>query len=983
VATQEVRLVVMAAAAGAVTLLVWSGDAPAQDGDLEDILVTGSRIARPDFDAPSPLVSLPAAAFEQTAAVSVERTLNTLPQFAASATGTTNDPANDGQANVSLRGIGVAQTLVLLDGRRLMPADGRGSPDLNVLPPALISSVEVVTGGASAAYGSDAIAGVVNFKLKDEFQGVQVDGQWSQTGQGDGQEYTVGLTAGTSFIDGRGSLMGYVGYTERDQVNQGDRRFSRYPLQYFPDEKNGIGPRNAFIASGSTIVEAGDSVLFSNPAVFSRVFASYGYDPGTVPYQALLGVNPDGTLFAFGDGTPGSVANVRREQDPALVNDRYYTYNLAPTTALQMPLERTSLFVHGTFEFSPEAEGYVQALYSDYSVNRQLAPVDAGIMLIPVTNPYIPADLRTLLASRANPAAPFRFFKRITEIGPRVAQNDRELMQVTLGVRGRVYDDWQYEVYAQLGHNDRTEKQTGNVLISRFEELSFAADGGRSICGQFNPFQVGTISPQCADYISVTGSHQATADQTLAEASISGPLLALPAGELRTAFGVFYKDDEFRFKPAEGLSAYLPEVPGVIGARPDLTGFPSAAPRSGSQSNTDLYVEALAPILRDVPGIDSLELGLGYRYSEYSIAGNADSYKAELMYRPFHPVLLRGSIQHAVRAPSIDELYYPQLSNQFVVPRPDPCSVNSDQRTGKDKASVEALCLAQGLPAALLPTYAFELRRVNGVSGGNPQLEAEQADTYTFGVVLTSPFDHAALRHLQVSLDWYSIDLQDAIGRWDSESAVNRCYDAAYNPDFQANNIYCTFFTRDTTTGEMFARIIDSNIGGVDTSGVDLQVDWSMEAGPGRLGANFYLTHVKTWKYSDPSGGTIEYAGTIGGGGVSRALPEWKSLLSLSYGWRDVQLVARWQFIDAMTDAIYRNDPVYPDFEVPSRNYLDLGASITFAHGTLEGLTARVGVDNATDTDPPVFPSYTQANTDPAVYDVLGRRYYLSLAYHF
>ncbi len=350
---------------------------------------------------------------------------------------------------------------------------------------------------------------------------------------------------------------------------------------------------------------------------------------------------------------------------------------------------------------------------------------------------------------------------------------------------------------------------------------------------------------------------------------------------------MFYKDDEFRFKPAEGLSAQLPELPGVIGARPDLTGFPSAPARSGSQSNTDLYLEALAPILRDVPGVHSLELGLGYRYSEYSIAGNADSYKAELMYRPVQPILLRGSYQHAVRAPSIDELYYPLLSNQFLVPRPDPCSVNSKQRNGPNAASVEELCLAQGLPPALLPTYAFDLRRVNGVSGGNPQLDAEQADTSTFGIVLTSPFDHAALRHLQVSIDWYSIDLQDAIGRWDSESAVKRCYDATYNPDFQANNIYCTFFTRDDTSGEIFARIIDSNIGGVDTSGVDLQVDWSMEAGPGQVGANFYLTHVQTWKYSDPSGGTIEYAGTIGGGGVGRALPEWKSLLSLSYGWRE------------------------------------------------------------------------------------------------
>jgi outer membrane receptor protein involved in Fe transport len=323
-----VSLIVQAAALGSATLLLWSDVALAQDGDLEDILVTGSRIARPDFEAPSPIVTLPAAAFEQTAAVSVERTLNTLPQFAPSATGTSNDPANDGQANVSLRGIGVAQTLVLLDGRRLMPADGRGSPDLNVLPPALIAGVEIVTGGASAAYGSDAIAGVVNFKLKDSFEGVQVDGQWAQTGQGDGQDYTVGLTAGTSFADGRGSVMGYAGYTERDQVNQGDRSLSRYPLQYFPDEKNGIGPRQAFIAAGSTIIEAGNSILFSSPAVFDDVFASYGYAPGTVPYQASLSVNPDGTLAptvtALQAASPTSGASRTR---------RWSTIATTPTTS--------------------------------------------------------------------------------------------------------------------------------------------------------------------------------------------------------------------------------------------------------------------------------------------------------------------------------------------------------------------------------------------------------------------------------------------------------------------------------------------------------------------------------------------------------------------------------------------------------------------------------------------------------------------------
>ncbi len=972
------------AAAAWIAAQVPFASAATQDDAIEEVVVTGSRIARADFESASPIVTLPASAFEQTSATSVERILNTLPQFAASATGTSNNPANDGQANVSLRGIGVAQTLVLIDGRRLMPADGRGSPDLNVLPPALISSVEVMTGGASAAYGSDAIAGVVNFRLIDRYDGVDIGGQWSQTDQGDGAEYTIGMTAGTAFADGRGSVMGYVGYTDRKQVNQSDRAFSRVPLKYFADETEGVGRGGAFLATGSAITEEGTSVVFSSQAAFDSLFASYGFAAGSVPHQAGInpqagiGTNPDGTVFTIGiEDVPGGVVNFRGRKDPLLSNRRLHTYNYAPTTALQMPLDRTTVFLHGSYDLTPSSQAYLQALYSDYSVSRQLAPVDAGILLVPPTNPYVPADLGLLLDSRAMPSAPFRYIRRIAELGPRVSRNDRQLLQLTGGVKGRVFEDWNYDVYVQWGDNDRTEQQTGNASISRFQELVFAPDGGQSVCGDFNPFLVGAISEACARYISVSGSHQITVRQTLAEASANGPVHTLPAGDLRAAFGVFYQAQDFDFKPDDALSVLLPPVPGVIGGRPDVTGFPTAPARQGSQGNQDVYVEVLAPIARDQPGLQSLDADLGYRHSSYRHGGDADSYKAELLYRPTQPVLLRGSYEHAVRAPSIDELFYPQLSNQFEIPIPDPCSYKNGARVEPNKAQVEALCLAQGLPPALLPDYLFNLRRVDGVSGGNPGLQSEKADTYTVGAVLDSPFDSPALKALQLSIDWYKIDLTDAIGRWDSKSAVERCFDPAYNPNFDAGNIYCSFFTRSSTTGEIFAHIVDSNIGGIQTSGVDLQVDWAMDAGAGRLGANLYVTHVQDWKYSDPSGGTIEYVGTIGGGGITQALPEWKSLLNLSYQWGAFGTFARWRYIDAMADA------KYPDFRVPSRNYLDLGGSVAIKSGKLHGLTASVGVDNATDTDPPLFPSYSQANTDPSVYDVLGRRYYLSLGYSF
>ena len=801
----------------------------AQDVELENVLVTGSRIARRDFEAASPIVTVDSGTLRESAAISVEQALAALPQFVPAGTSTSNNPSNDGQANVSLRGLGVAQTLVLLDGRRLVPADGRGSADLNVLPAELIQSVEIVTGGASATYGSDAIAGVVNIKLRSKFEGVSLDGQWSQTEQGDGTEYSAGLTAGSDFAAGRGSIMAHAGFAQREQIGQTERNFSRFPLTYYPDEAGGLGPGGSFLVGGAGVTEEGVAVVFTNPAAFNQLFAGYGYAPGSVPLQAGFGVNPDRTVFAIGDGvTAGSVANFRGERDAVLpYDDRAHTYDFAPSTALQLPLERSSLFVRGTFEWSPHAESYLQAIYTDYTATRQLAPTEAGISLVPPSNPYVPEDLRTLLAARAVPAAPFRYWKRTTEVGPRTATNDRELFQVTVGARGPITSRWEYDAYVQYGRNARTELQEGLVRLSKFEELTFAPDGGLALCGGFDPFGKGSISPECAQFIATAASNEAVTEQAIVEATVNGPVLSLPAGALRSAFGVFHKRDEFTYTVDPSLRDFLPIVPGVIGERPDVVGLGVSADRDGQETNTDIYAELLVPLLRDARGAKRLDLDFGYRHSEYSRAGGADSYKAELLYEPVEPIRVRGSFQHAVRAPSVDELYFPPLSGQPTINPPDPCSASSSERHGPDAARVETLCIAQGLSPSQLSTFEYLPRRVDGVTGGNPDLTPEQADTYSFGVVLRPATDAALWRNLQVTLDWYWIEFTDAIGRWPVDSAVDRCFDAHYNPQYAANNVYCSFFRRSEVTGEIFALTLDRNIGGRETSGVDLQLDWA------------------------------------------------------------------------------------------------------------------------------------------------------------
>jgi outer membrane receptor protein involved in Fe transport len=603
-------------------LCLTGGTTAAQDDELEQVIVTGSRIARPDFDSASPIVSVSQELFDRIGSGTVESALNTLPQFVPAYTSTSNNPGNGGQANVDLRGLGPTSTLVLVDGKRLMPANGTGVVDLNIIPSSMVESVEIITGGASAVYGSDALAGVVNFKLKRKLEGVEIDGAWGQTDRGDGTQYEIGLTAGTEFAGGRGSVIGFVGYADRELVRNDAREFSTYPLMYAGGAGRGtLGPEDAFLPFGSSSIEEGRVEFPENNSpsadAFTSLMQSYGYAPGSVPYQRRVGFNSDGTLFTpgsgffFGNQIP-AVANFRGERDPVFYNDYAYTYNFGPVNALQLPLDRKNAFVRAEYELGDAAKIYVQGLYSDYSVSAQLAPTPLFDTLLPATNPYISDDLRLLLDSRPNPAANVNFQKRLSELGPRLGEYEYDVYQVTLGLSGSVFDDWTYDAYAQIGANDQTNLQTGNVLTSRIEELTFAPDGGVSVCGGFDPFGLESISPECLEYIAVDASNHAVVDQTIAEVSLSGPVLSLPAGDLRLAVGAFYKEDRYEYTASPFASVFLPD------GRPDIQGFSASRDLRGNDHNIDVYFETLVPLLADVRGVEALEAVIGYRLSDYS-----------------------------------------------------------------------------------------------------------------------------------------------------------------------------------------------------------------------------------------------------------------------------------------------------------------------------------------------------------------------------
>lgn len=947
---------------------------------VDYMIVTGTRILRRDFDSASPILTVMPEFFESVGAPTAEAALNRLPQLVPSFSSTSNNPSNAGQAHVDLRGLGPNATLVLLDGRRIMPASGSGVVDVNLIPPTLIERVEIVSGGASAVYGSDAVAGVVNFRLRQSFEGVELGGFYGRTERGDGDQWDVNLTAGTLFAGGRGSVYGFLSRSERELVTQGDRGFSRYSLNYVGPGNGTLGPGDAFIAGGSIAIEEGAAFLpisGANPisqAAFDALFAGYGYTPGSVPFQESFGFNDDGTLFAQGDFTPGSVANYRGVQDPVLANDFAVLYNFAPANALQLPLERTSAFGRLSYDLSNSVRVYADGLYGDYSVFQQLAPTPAFFVFMPRSNPYVPDDLALLLDSRPNPGADLEWFKRVSELGPRISDNEYSVYQGTIGVDGVLTDTWHFNAYVQYGENRQTRTQSGNALRSRIEELTFAPDGGLAACGGFDVFGAGAISPGCAAYIAIDARDTVRLDQWITEVSVEGALARLPAGELRTAFGLMHKRDGFSYAADPVAANIRPD------GQVDIVGFSARAEVSGKDHNTDLYVEAMLPLLADRLGNTLLEAGLGYRHSQYDLAGSADAYKLELIYRPLESLRFRSSFQHAIRAPSIVELFNPQLPDfLFLGQSRDPCEAGSAARSGPDAAAVESLCVAQGLPEALLPTYRNAAGNAAlGFVGGNPELEPEDADTWTVGLVWTPMFMDQRRGRLQVAIDWYRIEVKNAVEAVSAQEILANCFNPGVNPDFSPAQTWCTFFTRDPDTGDiedMYA--ISRNLGEIQTSGIDLQLDWQVPMGPGTLGVNWLIAWLDAFERGAGAGAPVDdLAGEISFlPGTSRA--EWRSLLSLSYGWRSASVTARGRYIDSMRDTFF------PEYRVPSRTYLDLFASYDFGTGWFEGLRLGLGIENVTDRDPLVFPSSFAANTDPQQYDVLGRRYFLTLNYRF
>jgi len=1010
---RAVRLALLTSAATSAGLLSTTAMAQDQDQDQvsETVTVTGSRIIRQDFEAASPVVTVAADTFDLSGEVQVEQVLNSLPQLVPSITTTSNNPSNGGQANVDLRGLGTSRTLVLMDGVRITPSNVNGVVDLNTIPSALIDGVEILTGGASSTYGSDAIAGVVNVRMKRNFSGVQINLQNNVTEESDGKTLLAEAVLGGNFADDRGNAVLAMTYDKRDEVFAGDRDF-------------GVVARGVTLApSGSATIPGGRIDWGTNAptqTAMNNVFAGYGVAAGAVGNNTPIGFNPDGTLFSIGVvNNPLNVQNYRGNTNDPGFNPDIFSYNFGPINYLQLPLERRQIAGFAHYDIIPDtAEMYARLTFTTYHSDQELAatPVTCAgaalgcslpVLINGVRNPVLSNDLWALAQSRtgnnaagvANNTLPLAFTTRTTDIGPRHQENSYDVMQGLLGFRGDFAlgeNDWHWDVFGGYGRSEGTSLQDGNVSRSRLQNaLNNPAFFAGSGCAQFNPFGEGNLAPACARAIAIRATNVLEFEQTNFIASMSGALFNLPAGPVDMAVGAEYREDIANFRPDEFL------------ASGDVVGFNAQQPVGGRITVVEPFAELAVPILAEVPGFNYFGLELGYRNSNYNIASSYDTYKAALQWNPLESLKVRGSYNRAIRAPNIAELFLPTQEN--FPSYTDPCNVTSpfrfgvggvpggtgNQTDGPNPAQVAALCVAQGIPQANIGSFNQLNPQARAFIGGNINLVPEEADTYTLGVSWQSNSDSDWLSGLSVSLDYFQYEINQVIASLTVSSVLSKCFNqVGGNPTFDPNNAACQLFSRNPSNfAVQNVTTQQLNLSMREVNGVDLNFDYSLplsafgaSEAAGKLDFRLLATRFNKWEQQETSVDPIlDRVGTISQT-VASAFPENKAVMSTTYSVGDLQFRYNVRYVDGME--VVNNDALLTPSagvvtSVPTYVYHDFVGRWQIT----EMLGMSLGVTNIGDKDPPVYTTSAQAgiqsNTDPSTYDVLGRRYFLNLTATF
>ena len=720
---------------------------------------------------------------------------------------------------------------------------------------------------------------------------------------------------------------------------------------------------------------------------------------GSGAYTGAIGVNTDGTIFT--DLAGSNCVQNYKGLGPKGVNISHdctkVQVALGQFFALQVPLTKYNLFARGNYQINEHINAYTQFSFMESTSRDQTAGGSTGpgkFFFVPLNNPFVTSNaaLQTILASRpadpSNPAAltaPLALTKLLSMSGDRIQTFKYDVYQAVGGLKGDIpgtHLTWDF--YGSFGRtlfnndqfNDTSKAAIATILNGT---ANYTGSAGSCIGYAWNPFGDNALSPGCREYATRTNHNVNTITQKVFEGSVQGPIMPLPAGDLSFAVGADYRSVDFDYQPDQAL----------INA--DTPSYDTAIGTSGKQTVSEVFGELLVPLLKDHPFAKDLSADLGYRYSDYNLFGGAHTWKADLSWKPVSTLRIRGGYQVAIRAPSIGELFAPTVTGNLNIGSPpnagDPCAVGSAFRSGANAAKVQSLCIAQGIPTSLYPTYTYGVDSVHGVSGGNPNLTPETAHTYSIGAVWSPHFEHPLVHNFQMSVDYYNIKLKNAVGSLALTDILPRCFnsDGISNPTYSTTNIYCRQITRDPNTGDIvLGREGLLNLATYQTDGIDTQVNWGFRLNAlglpdnaGKLQVDTVVAYLNSFRVSAlPGSPELDYAGSIGNGQVSPEIshPTWKANTTVTYSIGDVSAAVHWRYIGAMVHQDKVVDPTATTPGVPAYNYFDFDAHWMFRRG----YDLSFGFTNIGDVKPP-FVSGQPLTTDSATYDIIGRTYFVGI----
>ncbi|WP_243652745.1 TonB-dependent receptor [Novosphingobium sp. PhB165] len=985
-----------------------------KEATAADIIVTGSRIARNGFDASTPVSVVSQEDIKLSGNVNVERTLSELPQVVGSQLGSaTSNTVPGGFADVNLRGFGSTRNLVLVNGRRYAIYGPEQVTDLNTIPSSLIARTEIVTGGSSAVYGSDAITGVVNFIMRDDFEGVEARAQLNMDRPTGTPVYTFDLTMGGNFADGRGNLVVSGNYLNRGSITRGERgdfaydslsdgcvvpgsgSSSRAGTPFTPPSGQGCvagGGQLGFVAGGSGDIPNGR---------FSGIPAFGGSNTALNAAYAAAGLSSlTSRGFTFNDAGTTARPQISPQDD----------FNLGPDNYLIQPQKRWMINSFGHYDVTDSVTGYMELHYSNNVVNARLAPTNVGApTLFDVDNPYLTPQLQDVLhqldlaetgtttvtsgtstrtTTPGDGLAVLTAGRRYSEVGPRLASERRNVFRGAWGLKGKIGDlsedfftDLKFDAYYTYARSEDTLLLQNAISRSRLQAALLSVGGADPVCNIFGQ----NVSADCANAIRISATNSTIATQQVAQGSITGTAFKLPAGPVGFSLGTEWRKSSATFTPDSFL------------ASGDVAGFNPGLPTKGDVSVKEIFGELRVPLVHDTRFVESLVANGGFRYSDYSLAGVGGqwTYLGGLDWRVNRDIAFRGQYQRAIRAPNVSELY--GGVTRVVGVATDPCS--SRAPTAQQTAAVRAVCVATGVPTAAVFTDAVQPNSIMPADfGGNPNLGAEKSDTVTFGAVLTPSF----APRLYLSVDYFNISLDGAISSLGGglQNTLNLCYTVIQD----ANSEFCRAIVRNPNTGEIndpyVAQIRNANTGKLKTSGIDFAARYSFNVGFGLPGvgetSSFDISSSMTYldEFTSVPVAALpdiknECAGAYGPT-CGQPLPRWRGTTRITWNVEDLSLSLRHRYIGKVTTDRFvvpdrqgaANAPALDSFAYPvlkAQNYFDLSFNYTLK----DGIEIFGGANNMFNNKPPVTTQGPNANTFSATYDVLGTEFFLGAQLKF